>query len=86
MERSAGYSNMVQMQYKDSILTAICSGLERQEEWETWPQTLAQCYKDSETPCAPNLVNRGLGEIQPRFNTVGDLVLISRGSLPQKML
>lgn len=77
---------MVQMQYKDSILTAICNGLERLEEWETWTQTLAQCYKDSETPCAVNLVNRGLGEIQPRFNTAGDLVLISSGSLPQKTL
>lgn len=68
---------MVQMQYKDSIPRAICSGLERQDEWER--QALARllqgpggsaCSRPAEPKPKP-------GRDEPRLSPAGAWALIS---------
>ena len=71
MERSAGYANTVQIQYKDSILRAVCSGSERQRSGKHGLRHLPICYRDWETPSAVNLVSRSLGEIQTKLSVAG---------------
>lgn len=67
---------MVQMQYKDSILRAICSGLERQEEWGR--QTRAHLLQGLGGSLCSRLTEQKTRWDQPRSSPDCTLALISR--------